>query len=338
MRLYIDKSNLFSFLSSKGKEGFEDCLRMIKNQLDVYFYFEKECLNQDRELLVLFQGAFASGIGASKKCFYTINSRDYPKRPLKGNCCNSFDSEQLSAIYLLADNEEDKIDFLQKRGNIVLGKKGEELNKLSQLIYDDYQYSMEFPISEMEDIGWSALDKYILPCTDILLIDNYILSDKTKYDHNFYPLIRTLVKCGVGKIVNIVVVTKKKNHNRENNTDFEPDWYEIKEKIKAEVKKEIDAKDTNVTFVFLPKDIDEHDRTIITNYLRIYSGDSYNYLDKNKKIITKSQCIHINSRTYNNTHKYACKAIEKIQKNINEAKTRNNDLILGDKKSSILFF
>ncbi len=338
MRLYIDESNLISFFAAKGAERYEDCLRMMKRQLDVFFYFGKERLKEDKNLAVLVQGAFASGAGATRKCFIDTSAEEFPDRPLKGNCCSSFNNEQLSSVYLLSDDAGDKIGCLKLRGNIIIGTKGEELDTLSQLFYDDYQYEYKLPISQMKGKGWAILKRFSRPCSDILIIDNYILSDQTLYDSNFYPLIRSLVSRGNGSVINIVIVTKKENHNRVGNYNFVPDWNDIRARVKAEVKQETGARDTNVTFLFLPNDIKEHDRTIITNYLRINSGDSYNYLNSRLDIITKSQCMDINSRAFAKNHTLADEAVRAIQTKLDETRRRNPCNIIGDGKSHLLSF
>lgn len=339
MRLYIDKNNLISLLLSRDIDGYEDCLRMVKRQLDVYFFFSKKNLDKDMDQdLITMMSTFTTGVGNSKAVFMDTAAFEYPERPMKGNSSSSFTPEQLSSVYLLSDNPEDKLDFIKERGNILIGGINDEINTLKKLIFDDYQYACKIKESDFESKGWNALKEFAMPCTDILLIDNYILSDESLYDYNIYPLLRMISRCGSGKQINIVIVTKKRNHNRALKYDFEPDWKNIKSKIKFEIKKECGSKSVNVTFVLLPKDIDEHDRTIITNYVRMHSGDSYNYLNSSGTYISKSHHLLIDSLAHADNQELANEVIKIVQSKTNEAKNRNPDLIIGDKVCSFIHF
>ena len=51
MDLYIDKENLRSFLNSRDKDEFDDCLRMLRRQLHIVYNMDKADVKNDAELL-----------------------------------------------------------------------------------------------------------------------------------------------------------------------------------------------------------------------------------------------------------------------------------------------
>ena len=333
MRLYIDKSNLISLLSSRDIDGYEDCIRMVKKQLDVYFYFSKKDLDKDKDQdLITMMSAFTTGTGNSKTVFMDTAASEYPQRPVKGNFCSSFTPEQLSSIYLLSEFPDDKLDFVKERGNVLVGGLKNEINTLRRLMFDDYQYTCKIRESDLKSRGWDALQDYAMPCTDILMIDRYILSvDTLKY--NIYPLLRIISNCGNNKKINIVIVAKKFYDNNE------PNWDEIRKTLKSEIKQECGSKSgVNVTFVLLPQNISEHDRTIITNYVRIHSGDSFVYFNSQGKYITKSHHLQLDSLAQAFNQELANEVIKIVQQKTNEANRKNPDLIIGDKVCSFIQF
>ena len=47
MDLYIDKENLRSFLNSRDKDEFDDCLRMLRRQLHIVYNMDKADVKND---------------------------------------------------------------------------------------------------------------------------------------------------------------------------------------------------------------------------------------------------------------------------------------------------
>lgn len=336
MRLYIDKENMISFLASKQKKGFRFCRQMMVNQLDLFFNFTKK---EAREIEGFDTIAYelADGVANRDICYLKEGEQKYPIRPLKVTCANEFDRQSLMSVFLLAD---EKAVTIKERQEIMISQCGTEVDLLNRLYFEDCQYEDRDLVKNINQ--WSQFEQYVLPSTDIILIDQYILSDDSIYKYNVYPLLKILASPTPDKKINIVVITKKEHFNPQTKHTFVPDWNGISAQIKLNLKKKHAV--INVTFVLLPswmKDqkTEEHDRTILTNYRRYYSGDSFNYVSSTGKIISAGREWEVSSLARKKNHNLAIQLLEDIQYRIDEMKKLNNpDLIIGDKESCFLSF
>lgn len=82
MRVYIDKSNLLSFFGSYGHPNFEDALRMLKSQCDLFFNFSKEVVLSDEALRTIILQLTSGSNDSPKPKFLDVM---FPERPLKAN-------------------------------------------------------------------------------------------------------------------------------------------------------------------------------------------------------------------------------------------------------------
>ena len=82
----------------------------------------------------------------------------------------------------------------------------------------------------------------------------------------------------------------------------------------------------------------EHDRTIITNYKRIYSGDTFSFFNKQGDRITKGKEIGYSSFGNAENHKLGREVFNDLQKQIDSLKANNPDYIIGDKECNYLTF
>jgi|LauGreSuBDMM15SN_2_FD.fasta_scaffold00138_4 hypothetical protein len=326
MNLYIDKENTLSLVENARHELYSDCIKTMKRQLDVYFNFSRSELFDNEILTIWFTSNFTSGVGERKQSF---NEEKFPPRPLKSNSYNSFSKEELSAAYLIND---DRFDSLAEKGALLIGKPGEEIDVFRQLFLtnNDYKFDKKLKIGGANFRTWSDLENYSFGITDILIIDNYIFSDSSLLEHNFFQLIKTLLvktKCKV----NIVVLT---------NTDKVAISYgELSPKIRDAVQTITGVK-PNFTLIKIRdqrgvKSSSEHDRTIFTNYSRVYSGDTFNYFKPDGTILTKGREIHISSFGDRENHDVSMELIEDIQERLNDLP---ESIAEGDKKSNFLHF
>lgn len=329
MEVYIDKANLESFISFGSHKMFTDCSRMLKNKFKLKFNFNKEEIKGHADIL-----KWITTMTDGVKEGVLFSDELFPSRPLKSNMHIGFNQNQLSAVYMLDD---EKVDLVKNKGCFLIASVGEEINVLSHLIIKDSDYSFDKKI-RLSDMGnWSVFNDHISPCSDIIIIDKYILCDETIYEHNIYSLINTLISpIGESKI-NIAIVTSGSHYTPQTKTTFTPNWIAIKTKIKSNVKNKTKI-DPNVTFVLSPNDIAEHDRTIFTNYRRIYSGDTFNYFDCEGRIISKGKEVHLCSMADIDNYNLGMELISDVQKLVISIKGRNPDLIIGDEKSNYLKF
>lgn len=323
MELYIDKENLQSFISNSKDPLYADCTKTIQRQLDITFNFSKEELKTD-ELLLKWFSVLTEGVNDTKKEF---NDVKFPDRPLMATSCNSFNLNQLSAIYLIKDDDVSK---LKDKGAILIGDLGEEIDVLKQLFLcqNDYIFDRELRIGSAEFSKWEHLEPFITPLTEIIVIDPYILKnseiENTTIDENLIKWLNIL--CGKAKNkVNISIVYSPANVSYS--------LEEVKKKIIKKLSKTLgDNKKPNLTFISTFK---EHDRSIITNYLRI-SGNTFNYWNERGQQITKGKEVTIKSLARKEYHLNMLEAIKDVQSIIDSSS--NSEAITGDKKSNFLNF
>lgn len=326
MQLYIDKENLSDFVNEQSKHPlFSDCNKTIQRQLDVTFNFSKEELKTDEFLLKWFS-ALTEGVNDTKKEF---NEAKFPDRPLKSNTYNSFDINQLSAIYLIND---DKLTILKDKGAILIGDIGEEIEVFKQLFlhHNDYKFDKKLKIGSSEFSSWNDLSLYSFVTSDIIIIDSFILSDNSLIDSNLISYLKILCSKARCK-VNIVIYTNTK----EANVSYAALSPSIRDAIES-----ITGIKPNVTLIKYHdqknvESVAEHDRTIFTNYFRVYSGDSFNYFKSDGSKTTKGREIHYSSFADKENYKLAIELIADIQKHINSLTA---EAIQGDKKSNFLKF
>ena len=170
---------------------------------------------------------------------------------------------------------------------------------------------------------------FSLPLTDIIVVDPYILKNKDTdtdtVDINLIGYLETLSSV-INTKTNIVVFTNPNN--------IDVDYPALLPKVRA-----ILNKSTNVQPNFtLVKTNKEHDRTILTNYKRIKSGDTFNFFNKQGKRITKGKEIEYSSLANADNHKLAIEVYNDLQEHIDFLKVNNPDYIIGDKECNFLTF
>lgn len=332
MIAYFDIENLSSYIKSKAKDAFEDCNRMIKRQFDLVFNFTKEELQKESKnnpAILMWITQMTQGIAG--KITYS-NGSVFPVRPLKSNTHKSFNREQLSAAYLINDP---RIANIKENGCILYSGVGEEVEVLSSLFKDeDYQFQKDLEIRKMN--SWNNLNPYMMPATDIIIVDQYCFSDETLYENNIFSLINVLCQKIKNSAINITILTLPSNFDRKSRQNFTPDWGNIKTVIKRKVKS-ITGFEPKVTFV-LSNTLEEHDRTIFTNYQYFVSGDTINYFNSKNELISNGRHFSIKSLARRDHLEAMSNFIDDMQAIINNVKRLNADNIKYDKESCFLSF
>lgn len=315
MDIYIDELNLESFINQKDNSLYADTLKLLKRQLGLKFNFSKDRLKTNHKLAPLIQ-LLTSGMGNTEITF----NNNFPNRPLKSNSTNDFNSNQLSSIFWINDSDCNK---LIESGSIILGELGEELNLINKLFFhqDDYLFEKKWRINGEGFRNWDDIKDFSLPLTDIIIVDNYILSNKEIFNTNLLSYLSVLMNNSQAK-VNIVVFAHPEQ--------IDDDETEILKQIKSCVKNATGKKGT-ATIIKTRK---EHDRTILTNYNRIYSGDSFNFWDGAGRKITKGKEITYSSNAREENHQLFKDLLKDLQGIID----KNPENIEGDKISNYLNF
>lgn len=333
MRVYIDRPNIISFFRASGHALFGDCLRMLKSQADIWFNFPKSNLLSDEALQIVVT-QLASGSKDAPRPKFAEDS--FPTRPLKSNMhIDISNRDDLTAVYLITD---EKVKSVQQKGYILIGDEGQEIETLSELFFDDFQFSKSLtPKKDMPN--WYSLTPTIKPCTDIIITDRYMFSNEELLEYNLHAYLSVLGGDFPGKKVNIVLFTclKQQYKSSDGRTQFfTPDWNKLKSELKGSLKRKYGAS-PNVTIVPLMR-VDEHDRTIFTNYNNSYSGDSLTYYDSKWNHITKGRHYAIHSHGLRENLENGYLFIEDMQSVLNSLSAKEKENIVGDKKCGFLKF
>jgi hypothetical protein len=326
MNLHIDPQNLIQLFKAESNAKKEDCIRLIKRQLDVVMNFEKTQVVENPELQACLN-ELTTGVGDSNTMVFNPN---YLPDDLKTNSINQFDRDQLSTVYLTSsENVKKKLG----NGMLSVGSYGEELETLHKLLLfqDDYDFSKKLRIGNEGLTSWGDLCEYKINTSDILIIDKFIAHDPSLIESNLGELLKTLTTNIHGK-VNVILFTEKSSCLH----------YDVVSKTVRNCVKQSTGVSPNFTLVkYTAKRnigaFNEHDRTILLNYYRLYSGDSFNYFNSNGETITAGRELDLSSLAKKSNYILANNLIEDVQKVIDWL-TQNDTGIEGDKKSHFLNF
>lgn len=327
MDLYIDKENLTSFIHSRDREEFDDCIRMIKRQLHVVYNMERVSLKDDQELLTWIT-RIGEGRGKSEETD-TFLSQKFPERPIKSNTCNNWNRRNLSSVYLISDIDSQK---LKNRGCVLVGDEGEEIEILSRLFCGiDYDYHHLYDLQK-NFYSWEQLtnDNQMLPTTDIVINDRYLFRDQQYevVEYNLKGLLSALAN-NVRKRINVVVYTF--------NSSLKKFGVEKAENIIKDTLENTTGMKPQITFVTSHDNkLIPHDRFIITNYRLLRSGDSFNYFKTNGERITYGNTLDVDSLANHETYIYVESLLEKLQTTYDSVKRNNNDMIYGREESNFI--
>ncbi|MCF6140506.1 hypothetical protein L1S34_04335 [Flavobacterium sp. K77] len=324
MDIYIDKENLLSLINSKAESLYNDCIKTLKKQLNIFFNFPKDELKTDEKLMSWYAD-FSQGVGENNTFAFGNN---FPPRPLKSNTYKNFNSSQLSSAYLIND---ERFNALNDTGTLLMARPGEELELFNKLFLfqEDYIFEKRWRICSPTFNSWDDLSSFSLPLTDIIIVDPFILKNKDTdtdtIDVNLISYLETLSEI-INVKVNIVVFTNPSN--------IDVDYPILLPKIRAVLNKTTNVQ-PNFTLIKTSK---EHDRTILTNYKRINSGDTFNFFNSKGQRITKGKEIGYSSLGNAENHKLAIEVYNDLQTQINFLKANNPAFIIGDKECNYLTF
>ncbi|WP_163710201.1 hypothetical protein [Mangrovibacterium lignilyticum] len=180
--------------------------------------------------------------------------------------------------------------------------------------------------TEMDFGNWSQIADYLTPFTDAVLIDNYILNDPSLVPSNLEKIMIELDRATPVKY-NLTVYS------------FESDRPNISREKAFEIVKEIKTRNQlkcELELVISNRELKEHDRGIFTNYLRIRSGDSFNYFNSKGEVISHGTDISFNSMANKNERMLSMRTLADVAYKIDEMKSKNVDRIFGSCKNRLL--
>jgi hypothetical protein len=333
MTVYFDKENFLNYFKKlDGHEFGNDTLRMLKKQLNIHLNFEIEGLDDyDYTLIEEFQ----SGISEN---FSMTHGENKVNRPLTKESFPTYND-----IYLLSDQNVDK---LKKHHIIMLANIDEEIEILNKLIINvDYSFHNEKLIGK-DITPKTHVDLLDFPFSTIVIIDRYVFKGPEAggnisfYDYNLDKILRKIYsnKEGYSRLVFVyqVNVSVAKTSPK---YDEGPDLDKLAQKIKKVTGKYCPAPEIFLIGVPVGTIDDEHDRYIVSNYLRIKSGDSIIYFDANDGIVTKSKTVDYYSlgfKQYRETNKNLLVKIKTIIEETLNKNSRYSKIPAGTKHNEVL--
>lgn len=319
MNAYIEIESLRSLISQRTDDRYDECMRMLKRNLNLNFSFSKAEALAD-PTIQNWMKELTSGTIAQKPKWDSV----YPD-PSDELTLDNITIDKLCAVYLLDDEQPQHL-----ASAMLVGYCGHELDTLWQLYVRPEIQKYDYELKPSKISNWKNISTFLTPCTDILISDRYILSNNSLLDRNLYQIINAIVKKTKHLPINIVLFVER------DSIGLGVVLEKVSETIKLNVE-EIVGEEPNVTFVLCKKHREPpfHDRLVLTNYRAIKSGDSFNYFNKNGDVITRSFGIEIKSLA--NDWCYVQEMVidtfcKELKKDIPYA------IVQGDKKSNFFEF
>lgn len=315
-----------------SNQDFAKCNEVLLSSFNLYFTFDKSKLaNAKKEIKKNFEiwSRKATTNRNGNKNEWQI---EFPPRPITLDAQKSFTEKQLSSVYLI---DGENVKEWAETGCLLVAEKGKEIDTIKKLqISNAFIPTKQFRIRSMSN--WTTLEKNCTPCTDIIVVDQYLFSQSEfDYEVNSYSLLEQLCKWANNTYINIVIFTLK--DYKDGDQYFEVPFVTIKRKLKDKLSQLIGI-EPNVTFVVLPIQ-EQHDRTILTNYKMYTSGDSFKYFKDgtNVSLCTHGEWLYISSLHDDDVFQNAHDFIHDLQEIIDKVKGGLMS-IRGDKKSFLLNF
>ncbi len=270
METVIDARILEDFFNNPPTEGiFEEnpeysIWREFRNFLKKESDVKIVNLKPENIKSMLFLNAFTTGGGDSDISFTT----DF-KKPYKG----VFDCESNTNTFycLYEEDEQQKKQYRTKNGALIAFQDDyQDAFKRLSLFNKPKSLPIRTTIDELKT--WNNLQNFLLPVTNVVIVDAYIFADPSLIKSNLIAIIGQ-IKIATPTPYNLTIITYEGDRVKLNGAD-------LLKQLKSE------GLNAHISLVLLPQIKKEHDRTIVMNYLRIKSGDSFNYYDSNNNRVT----------------------------------------------------
>lgn len=298
MTIVFDKENARSFFRQLNTTLAEDIFRLLKRQLNIVFNFSREELESDEKLEMQI-GEFHE-TGGRKKRSLTI---EYLDKPLYEEVFCLHNVYNNNSVFLL----EKITGKIKEAHKVLIGSVGEEIEVLSRLLVnvEDGETHDQRIIGSQNFKDWNAIEEFVRPFSTLIVVDRYMFKGPEiggnlgLFDYNLKIFLQHMYKNQKQRtdIVFIYQIDDAPPKTRKN-YDEGPDLQKLKNRILNAIKQVNKyCPKPRLTFIAVPKGKieDDHDRHIITNYIRIKSGDSLVYFDSTGRQLTTSNEFDIYS-------------------------------------------
>ena len=271
LRTTVDFQILKKFFESQP-QPIPECNEYLNDRWNSFWSFLKNgsdvCIvNYRDEIESTFLTALTSGRGDSK-----IEIDEDFKKP--HNCKFPKSTEVRETFFLCEELEADRKKYESNNGNLIAFldnylRTYEKLAFLKRPQIYSIRKNVEVPFK-----GWKDFRNFLIPFTDVVLIDNYLFSDPSLIHSNFVKLLLEIDASTPVKY-NLLIITSQDKYGRIDITGISI----LLEQIKIDYKLKF-----NSSIILSKYHSIEHDRNIFFNYMRIKSGDSFNYFSSNGDI------------------------------------------------------
>jgi hypothetical protein len=320
MTVIFDKENAISFF--KNIDSFEfgdDIHKLLKRQTNLQFNFDLDEIEEALELQIL---EFIETGGRKDNNLKILFKKKVEKKvPF---CLNDITNN--NDVYLLKSVTKK----VKEANRVLIGELGEEIEVLKKLFLNliDLSIQENIQIGSDEFTSWDDIEIFNRPFSSMIIVDRYMFKGPQiggnlgLFEHNLKNILGVFFKNQTQR-PNLTFIYQINPFVQKTNPHFDegPDLQVLKQKVKNAVKKfNKYCLEPKINFIPVPKGTieDEHDRHIITNYLRIKSGDTLVYFNSNKEVITKSNEFDIYSlarKKYRDTTK---SLVDKLNNIVNE--------------------
>lgn len=227
-------------------------------------------------------------------------------------------SKKPSSFYCLNEDSEADIKLMEDKNGFVVAFQETYKKHWAQLSLLNLDTTLSVRkdayIKTNEFSSWSQLGDYLSKFTDVVIVDNYIFSSNELIPSNFEKILIELGKATPIQF-NLTIYTF------EGSDKYKINGKSLMRQINSIV--EENKINCNIQLIIADGRVKEHDRGIFTNYLRIKSGDSFNYFDSHGEVISKGTDIDFVSLTEPNARDAAKNVLGKLNQNIKQLKTVN---------------
>lgn len=243
--------------------------------------------------------------------------------------CDSYisnHSQDLKFDLFFSANIEESTSICIDENNIFYANIDDYWEKWNRLSYQKMPESLDVRASAEKLVfdSWSLLSKYIQKSNSVILFDRWVLSDISLVYSNLFKIIDEFEKINTNSYSFIIITLGDQRNSLNNKRTYEEVLSYIQQKNYK----------CRLGFVFLTRPR-EHDRTIITNYFRIGSGDSFKYFTSNGEFESQTYIsfyTHANYRYFQNTNNI----LKDLKALIKETKEKFPKNIFGDIDNRIL--
>ncbi len=256
----------------------------------------------------------------------TIKTEDTFKKPHK--CKFPKDQDIQTVFFINEESESDKVKY-RKNNGFLFGFRDDYPKVWKELSL--FGKPKVLPVRETDEVAnfhsWNQLSEYILPFSDLIIVDNYMF-DETVWDNNLFKIIEEFSRLANVRF-NLLLVSFA--HSKYVNV-----YSGLEQKINDKLK-DIGVS-CNLSVVLTKERLKEHDRGMFTNYLRIKSGDSLVYFNKNGGFETSGTDIDFHSLSEEDKFNAAYAALVNIKNIIGKLKEtcEKDKRLFGDLENRLI--